>query len=107
MRLIHLVKGNRARADLSSTLEVVWADPESRSLADLSDAAVKQQAAGVPWRQRMELLGYTPAQIDGMEADRAQDAILASLAAPGPAQIGSVPSQSTNKPADVEAEVVS
>ncbi len=105
MRLIHLVKGRPERADLDSTLEVVWADPESRSLADLSDAAVKQQAAGVPWRQRMELLGYTPAQIDGMEADRAQDAILASLATP-PQQLGAVPSKTTNQPADVTAEVV-
>lgn len=65
--------------------EVVWADPERKSVAQLSDAAVKQQTAGVPWRQRMELLGYTPGQISRMAADRADDAILAASLGPAPA----------------------
>jgi hypothetical protein len=62
--------------------EVLWADAESRTMAELYDAAVKAEAAGVPWRQRMELLGHTPKEIDRMEAQRAADAMLASMAAP-------------------------
>ncbi|CAO0836111.1 Phage portal protein, SPP1 Gp6-like OS=Streptomyces microflavus OX=1919 GN=Smic_81350 PE=4 SV=1 [Streptomyces microflavus] len=53
----------------------VWRDPESRSISEMADAAVKKASAGVPWRQRMEDMGYTPAQIDRMEIDRAADAL--------------------------------
>ncbi len=76
MHLAHLLNGsNREAADL----EVMWADPESRSLAALSDAANKQLTAGVPWNARMELLGYTPTEIQRMEADRVSDALVASM----------------------------
>lgn len=64
------------RADEVSA-ETIWMDCESRTVSELADAAVKKEAAGVPWRQRMEDLGYTPAQIDRMEVDRAQDAMMA------------------------------
>lgn len=56
--------------------EIIWADPESRSMAELADSAVKKMAAGVPWEQRMADLDYTPAQIDRMRTQRAQDAML-------------------------------
>jgi len=62
--------------------EVIWADPESRSMAELADAAVKQQAAGVTWRQRMVVLGYTPAEIERMETERATDALNQLIATP-------------------------
>ncbi|MFB7919216.1 phage portal protein [Streptomyces sp. NPDC056061] len=58
--------------------ETIWADSESRTVSELADAAVKKQAAGVPWRQRMEDMGYTPAQISRMEIDRAADALNAT-----------------------------
>jgi hypothetical protein len=58
--------------------EIIWADPERKSIAQLADAAVKQQLSGVPWRQRMELLGYTPTQINRMEAERNADLLLAA-----------------------------
>ncbi len=57
--------------------EVVWKDPENHSIAELADAAVKKDTAGVPWRQNMVDLGYTDQQIDQMEVDRAADALLA------------------------------
>ncbi|MGW0468349.1 phage portal protein [Streptomyces sp. NPDC003027] len=79
MRLAFLASGDEVRAK-DYTLETVWRDPESRTVSELADAAVKKQAAGVPWRQRMEDLGYTPAQIDRMETDRAADALLATPA---------------------------
>ncbi|WP_228973389.1 phage portal protein [Streptomyces sp. DH12] len=81
MRLAFRVLGDEARANAYSA-ETLWRDPESRSLAELADAAVKKQAAGVPWRQRMEDMGYTPQEIDRMEIDRAADALNATPVEP-------------------------
>lgn len=80
MALAHLIKGNREAA--LSDMEAIWADPESRTLGELYDAAVKAQSAGVPWKARMVLLGYSPQQIKRMESERTQDAMLAALMAP-------------------------
>ncbi|MFD8315885.1 phage portal protein [Kitasatospora purpeofusca] len=79
MRLAFAVLGDDIRANAFDA-ETVWRDPESRTLGELADAAVKKQSAGVPWRQRMEDMGYTPQEIDRMEVDRAQDALLAPVA---------------------------
>lgn len=74
MRLAFRVLGD-ARAD-EMQAETIWADSESRTVSELADAAVKKASAGVPWRQRMEDMGYTPQQIARMEVDRAADAML-------------------------------
>lgn len=63
--------------------ETLWKDPESRTMAELADAAVKKMAAGVPWRQRMEDMGYSPPQIQRMEVERAKEML---MAAPPPQQ---------------------
>ncbi|MDH6625716.1 hypothetical protein M2271_003527 [Streptomyces sp. LBL] len=90
MRLAFRVLGDEERAT-AYTAETVWRDPESRSISELADAAVKKASAGVPWRQRMEDMGYTPAEISRMEVDRAADAINAQTAtdpaAPQPTNI--------------------
>ncbi|MET9480933.1 phage portal protein [Streptomyces sp. NPDC006638] len=80
MRLAFKVLGDETKATAWSA-ETVWRDPESRSISELADAAVKKKAADVPWRQRMEDMGYTPQQIDRMEIDRAADAMNAATAA--------------------------
>ncbi|QBI53433.1 Phage portal protein, SPP1 Gp6-like [Streptomonospora litoralis] len=64
--------------------ETIWKDPESRSMAELADAALKRKQVGVPWRQNMEDLNYTPAQIERMEADRATEMFQAHMAANPP-----------------------
>jgi hypothetical protein len=74
------VLGDETRATAYNA-ETLWRDPESRSISELADAAVKAESAGVPWRQRMEDMGYTPTQIARMEIDRAADAITAQAAA--------------------------
>lgn len=79
MRLSFRVLGDETRATAWSA-ETVWRDPESRSISELADAAVKKKAADVPWRQRMQDMGYTPAEISRMEIDRAADSM---NAAPG------------------------
>lgn len=81
MRLAFKVLGD-PRADQTDA-ETIWSDSESRTVSELADAAVKKMAAGVPWRQRMEDMGYTPQQIDRMEIDRAADALLQPQPAPG------------------------
>ena len=74
--------------------EALWADPESRTLGELADAALKKKTAGVTWRQLMMDLGYTPDAIDRMETERVQDALVtATLAAPlGGPNVGGNPS---------------
>jgi hypothetical protein len=62
--------------------ETLWADPESRTLGELADAALKKKTAGVTWRQVMIDLGYTPDAIDRMESERVQDALTESLMQP-------------------------
>jgi hypothetical protein len=64
--------------------ETLWADPESRTLGELADSALKKKAAGVTWRQLMMDLGYTPDAIDRMESERVQDALTQSLMNPAP-----------------------
>ncbi|MEV0444004.1 phage portal protein [Streptomyces spectabilis] len=89
MRLAFRVLGDEAKAT-AYDLETVWRDPESRTVSELADAAVKKASAGVPWRQRMEDMGYTPTQISRMEVDRAADALNAA-----PAEEPSAPSLRT------------
>jgi hypothetical protein len=81
-------------------LEVDWANPESRSMAELVDAATKKQAVGVPWRQNMKDLGYSPQEIDDMDTERAGDALLA--APTQPVAVGAQPPEVMD-PADMKA----
>jgi hypothetical protein len=69
-------------------LEVKWANPERFSLAERYDAAVKAQAAEVPWRTRMtEILQFSPQDTDRMEAERATDVLLSPAPAVAPPAI--------------------
>jgi hypothetical protein len=63
--------------------ETIWADPESRSQAETVDAAVKKQGLGVPWEQIMEDIGYSPQQIDRMQAMRDAEGLIADVPANG------------------------
>ncbi|WP_103529519.1 phage portal protein [Streptomyces sp. SM12] len=63
--------------------EVIWSDPQYRSLAEKADAAIKLSAAGIPWRTVvMSVLGYSPQEADRMESERASDALTALLTTP-------------------------
>lgn len=82
IRIAYLLMGDTERATQFDS-EVIWADPQYRSLAEKADAAVKLGAAGVPWRTLMlTVLGYTPRQVARMEAERASDVMTALLAQP-------------------------
>lgn len=98
IRLARLVDGN---STAEGTIETIWADPESRTLGELADSAMKKKAVGVTWRQLMEDLGYTPKQIRRMEAERVQEQLMASLMAPP--QAPGAPQTAQNPPGEVEA----
>ena len=44
--------------------ETIWSNPESRSLAETTDAAVKMASIGVPRPALWEFIGATPQQIE-------------------------------------------
>ncbi len=75
MRLAGLVTHNDSLAEANAA-EVMWRDPETLTMAALYDASMKSVAIGIPWRARMEKLGYTPQQIERMEEERKEDAKL-------------------------------
>jgi hypothetical protein len=87
--LVYQLAGKVMGKEIPDDCEVVWQNPQFRTLTELAAANVQLQTAGVPWRTRMELLDFTPAQIDRMQAERASDALLAAVTAPpapGPVQ---------------------
>ncbi|TXS35365.1 phage portal protein [Streptomyces sp. t39] len=66
-RLCFLVKNDTKRGN-DPLAETIWAPVEYRTEAQHVDAVAKKKSLGVPWRQLMEDLGYTPTQITRMEA---------------------------------------
>lgn len=57
-------------------LETIWKDPESRTVAQSADAALKLVQGGlVPIEQALEDLGYSPSQIERMKQMRRAEAL--------------------------------
>jgi hypothetical protein len=86
MRLALRIDGDSRADDMA--LSMVWKDPESRSVAEVVDAATKLASIGVPWRSVMEFIGYSPNEIERMDQQRAEDVadgMLAALTATPPA----------------------
>ncbi|HSN24005.1 MAG TPA: phage portal protein [Methylomicrobium sp.] len=67
---------------------VIWADPESKSRAELADAMTKEVSAGVPLALAMQRARFTPEEIKFAVAEQrkaeARQAALAAAAAPRP-----------------------
>jgi hypothetical protein len=61
--------------------ETLWKDPEARTRAELADAAVKERAAGVTWRFAMQRIGFSPPEIDRMDAERQAEQLMAAVTA--------------------------
>lgn len=87
MRLAHLAEHGEEMPN-GDSLETIWANPETPTVAQSADAAVKNKEIGVPWQQLMEDLGYSPVQIDRMKAWRAEEAAQMALAVADPFGIG-------------------
>lgn len=59
-----------------TSAEIIWADPESRSLAERADAATKLSSIGVPWQViGSKVLGMTPQEITRADAQRGSDVL--------------------------------
>jgi hypothetical protein len=63
IRLAFLATGDITRA-ASIRAETVWADPESRSESEHTDAVIKQKAVDIPTEALWEELGKSPMQIE-------------------------------------------
>ncbi len=82
MRLVLRVKTGEW-SDEARSLETIWRDASTPTVAQAADAAVKKhQAKIVPLRQTREDLGYTQAQIERMEEEdeRAAQQVMQRLA---------------------------
>lgn len=80
--LVYGLMSQVAGTKTADDAQVLWKDPQFRSLGELASAAVQLATAGVPWRSRMVKMNYTPSEIDRMEAERIADALLSSTLAP-------------------------
>lgn len=77
MSLMFRYTGDDIRASLLD-LEPLWQSPERHSLAERGDAIAK--FTDLPFRSRMSLIGgFTPAEIDEMEAEKAGEQLLTGL----------------------------
>jgi hypothetical protein len=74
MRLALLVRDGNVPASAKS-METVWRDPNTSTWAQQVDAAVKLDGIGLPFRQNMESLNYSPVQIQRMLKTRSTDAL--------------------------------
>ena len=79
MRLAVLVRDGVQRPGMES-LETIWRDPETRTVAQAADAAVKKLAVGVSREQVLEDLGYSPVQIERMTGTPAPAPIVRTVA---------------------------
>lgn len=75
MRIALLVKNGTLPAG-AERIEVQWADPETRTVAQAADAATKLVTANIiPADQALEDLGYTPTQIDRIREMRRRSSL--------------------------------
>lgn len=82
----YLWLGDEDRAK-PAALSVIWAPPQRSSLAERASALAQATTGEVPWRTRMIDIGeFDPADVDRMESEREDDALLAQRIALGKAQ---------------------
>jgi hypothetical protein len=74
MRLAMLVRDGSV-PNSAKSMETIWRDPNTSTWAQQVDAAVKLDGIGLPFRQNMESLGYTPVQIERTLKTRSDDAL--------------------------------
>lgn len=79
--LIALAQGNEAKARAVRAGQMLWADAESRSQAQLADALVKLKTIGFPFEFLALRYGLTPAEVVDMLAMKAREAELDPLGA--------------------------
>lgn len=85
IRLAFRIKNPDDPRGKDQNAQIIWKDPESRSLAERADAASKLAAVDTPWRVIASMvLGMTPQEIRRAEAERGSDVLTRLLEAPEP-----------------------
>jgi len=82
MRMALRMRGNPAAADVEA--EVLWRDPETRSLGQLVDSLVKMRTLGVPLEVLWERYGASPQEIERWRELAAAERAAAPAPAPAP-----------------------
>ena len=99
VRLALSLVGDPGAANMEG--QALWADPETRSIAQLADALTKFQSIGVPQEILWQRLGATPAEIDAWKKMQAANPVPARATVPLPAAPGDVvPAAADTVPAD-------
>jgi hypothetical protein len=85
---IRLARRFAGEQDAPVDSEIVWADPQTLTMAEITDAVIKQYQAGlIPTDKALEQLGYTQTEIRRLMAQRAQEALFADLTPEAPEQV--------------------
>jgi hypothetical protein len=84
---LRLARRFQGEPDTPVDSEIVWADPQTVTEGEVTDAVVKQFQAGlIPWEAALEKLGYSQTQITRFAGMRARDGLLQALLAPAAAE---------------------
>lgn len=75
-RLIALAQGDKARAGALASGRILWADAESRSHAQLTDALLKKRQMGYPFEWLAKESGLTPTEVADLMRMRKREAEL-------------------------------
>lgn len=81
MRLAGQIAGDTELA-VATRMETVWADPESRTEAEHTDAVLKMKALGLPDEFLWEQLDFTPTEIQRIKALKLQADLVAPATQP-------------------------
>lgn len=79
---VYRLAGKLIGEEVPDDAEVIWQDPQFRTLTEKAAASVQLVAAGVPWRTRMALLDFSPQEVERMIVERTQDQMLEMSLAP-------------------------
>ncbi|WP_405019561.1 phage portal protein [Kitasatospora sp. NBC_00070] len=95
-QLIALAQGQTAKADAVAGGSVLWADSESRNIAQLTDSLLKLKQIGFPFQFLARRFGLTPTEVsdlmDMRETEAALDPVAALMnAAPAPPGLSTGP----------------
>ncbi len=76
IRLAFQIEGDQEKGT-ATDCETIWMNPESRSVAEITDAAVKMASIGVPRAALWEFIGATPQQIEAWQQMPEEPAVIA------------------------------
>jgi hypothetical protein len=76
MRIAFLAMDRNDPRATATDAETIWRDPESRSQAEVVDAALKMQSLGVPQEALWEKVGASPQEIDRWKGMQTADDLL-------------------------------